>query len=150
VTRHQSLYRATAPVALVVLVLAGFAFGGSHAHSLRRARAEEASRRSVAPQFLLSGSVRGMFPGRIASIPVRVRNPLSFPIIVKVITARVGSPRSGCSARNVRIEPIHGEWRIDPGATARLQTKVRMSMAAPDTCQGLGFPLRFRGKAVRA
>ena len=94
-TRHQISYRAAALVALVVLILAGFALGGRRAQFRHPAPAEDASRPSVVPQFLLSGSVHGMFPGRTASIPVRVRNPLPFPIVVKIITARVGSPAPG-------------------------------------------------------
>lgn len=148
-TRIRIPYRTATLAALVAVVLAGFVFGGRDANPRHVGPSPEAANSPVVPEFLLSGSVRGLFPGRTAWLPVRVRNPFPFPLVVTLIHARVKSAGPGCSARNLQVEPIRGEWLIDPGATTRLHLKAGMSKTAPDTCQGLEFPLRFRGTAVR-
>jgi hypothetical protein len=148
VTRERIRSWVAALVILVVLLVAALVTSGRDAHSIRRRR-EAPTTPSVAPEFAISGSVRGMFPGRIASIPVRVRNPMPFPIIVTKVSARVRSAGRGCGEGNLRVQPIRGTWLIDPGGSIRLRANVRMPMTAPDACQGLEFPLHFGGKAVR-
>jgi hypothetical protein len=101
------------------------------------------------PIFKVRGHRQGLYPGRRATVRIRVKNPNAFPILLKKVKAKVHSPQPGCSSRRVRTKPWKGSRRISPHGRIYLHLRVRMVRGAPDACQGVRFQLRYGGRAVR-
>jgi hypothetical protein len=97
------------------------------------------------PTFQVRGRVVGMYPGRVRTMKVRIRNPHPFPI-----RARIGDGAPGCRGGYLRVRRLRTPLVIKARSRARTHTRVVLRKAAPDACMGARFPLTFTGKAVRA
>jgi hypothetical protein len=102
------------------------------------------------------GQASGFYPGGHQPVWVRVRNPFSHRARVRWIRTSVGSAGPGCSADNLVARRSRGlrqlrsgRWRhvlIPARQWRRVKVRARMRVRAPDACQGVTFPLRFRIK----
>ncbi len=106
--------------------------------------------RAASPTFHIRGSVRGLYPGRVKKMRVRIRNPFGFPIKVREIRPRVQRPYRGCPPKAIRVRVWHGNVRVVAHTGKVVGVRIRMKLSAPNACQGARFPVRFRGTAVRA
>lgn len=120
---------------------------GSVAIASVLARPDDVTGRTFRP-FRVSGTVKGLYPGRVKTLRVRVRNPNGVPMRVRFVRVRVVSPVSTCPARSVRVKPWRGSVQIRAGASKRLRLQVRMRRWTPDACQGVRYRLRYKGWAV--
>jgi hypothetical protein len=99
--------------------------------------------------LVLSGKVGHLFPGERTVIVVRVRNREPFPLRLKWVGVRIGKLRTGCPKTALVVKPLRAKRRIGARRFIRIRLKVIMKATAPNGCQGMRFPLRFRGRAVR-
>jgi len=111
---------------------------------------EPPAARSVTPTFLVSGSVKGLYPGRVKKLRLKVSNPFGFAIKVRFVRVVPRSRRATCPAKVLRVGTWRGPMRIPAHGSRRIRVKVRLSIDAPDACQGVRFRLRYGGVAVRA
>jgi hypothetical protein len=103
--------------------------------------------RAVKP-FRITGHVRGLFPGRVKTMKVTIRNPYPFQIHVTSVRARVVSSSTACPAKAIRVTPWKGRLRVRAGRIRHLTLTVRMKPTAPQGCAGLRFTLKYQGKAT--
>jgi hypothetical protein len=98
----------------------------------------------------ISGHVRGLYPGARKGIHLKVRNRTSHWAVVRAIRADVRRGSAGCSPDSLSSAPKDlSHPRIRPRKTRRVGVRIRMWPAAPDACQGVRFPLRYRVRAGR-
>jgi hypothetical protein len=142
--------------ALGVVLVATLALGvGSYAELGGGPGAEPAARH-VPSGLRGHGQASGFYPGGHAPVWVRVRNPFHHRARVRWIRASVGKGGPGCAADNLvprRSRGLRqlqsGKWRhvlIPARQWRRVRVRTRMRPRAPDACQGVTFPLRFRIK----
>ena len=101
------------------------------------------------PSVKITGHVTGMYPGRVATVKVRLKNPGSVAVVAKKVSATVGDAGPGCDAANLVVQRARKVLRIRPHGRAKVTLQATMLPSAPDACQGLSFPLSFHAK-VRA
>jgi hypothetical protein len=136
--------RVTAPIIAATIALSSMAVAGVGLSN------EPPSSRTSNPTFRIRGAVKGMYPGRVRKLRLRIRNPLDRAIRVRSIRARVRRPHRGCPAKAITIRRWRGHLRIRPHRGRTVRVKVKMKRRAPNACQGARFPIRYRGTAVRA
>ena len=106
-----------------------------------------------APRSLrIHGDVRGMYPGRSATLRLHVRNPLPFRVGVYRIHVHVhrgAGPNGTCPAAMLLVHPWHGMQRIGPGHARTFRLQIRMRRRASDPCQGTKWHLTYDAKSVR-
>jgi len=141
--RHRVPFRLSAQV-VALTAIAVMTLG-----QVAQARHEAAKPPRRGRALVLSGKVGHLFPGRHTVIVVRVRNREPFPMRLKWVGVRIGKLRTGCPKTALVVKPFKGKRRIGAHRFIRVRLKVIMRASAPNGCQGMRFPLRFRGKAVR-
>jgi hypothetical protein len=136
--------RVIGPLVAVALTLGSMALadvvGAPEPEPLRAAR----------PTFRVRGNVKGLYPGHVKKMRLRVRNPFDFAIRIHEVRARARRPFVGCPAKAVKIRRWHGNLKIAPHSRRIVNVRIRMKRWAPNACQGARFPIRYRGEAVRA
>ena len=103
--------------------------------------------------FSLRATARGLFPGKKRPLRVRITNHSRFAIKVTRIRVRVKPDRThpSCPPQDyVRKTRLRRPVRVARRSSRRVRLAIRMLYKAPDACQGAAFPLRLRGRAVRA
>jgi hypothetical protein len=138
--------RAKATYLLVVIALA--ACGAAYAafsDGQRRDAAAVAAKASTS-KVSASGHLGGLFPGARKSIHAELRNHSRRRwAVVRTVRADVQGGAPGCSPDNVSTVPKELSYpRIRPRKTRRIGVRIRMWQGAPDACQGVTFPLRYR------
>lgn len=98
--------------------------------------------------FEIAGEVGGLFPGADTTLDAVVTNPHPFAIRVISTTVTVLDASQACPASMLEIGDSDATVEVPPGGTATVPLDVRMSLDAPDACQGATWPLRFTGTAV--
>jgi hypothetical protein len=101
--------------------------------------------------FRVTGRVKGLFPGAVKRVLVKITNSSRSRLIL--ITARIGiggdAARPDCVPRMyLRASRFKGRKLVAPHRTRRLRLTMSMLPSAPEACMGGVFPLRFRAKAV--
>jgi hypothetical protein len=110
--------------------------------------------KAPAPHLLVKGSVTNLWPGRTTTMRVTVKNPFSSTVVVKTIKVKVGTGKGllgVCSPKVLTIKPWKGKAKagtVKAHRTKRFVLKVSMKRTAPNSCQGVRFPLAFSAKAV--
>ena len=99
--------------------------------------------------FSIKGHVAGLYPGRTARLALTITNKNGFAIRVRSVRVKVGNA-PGCPRSNLVVKRFRGYLWVSARGKRRLQLRVRMRLTAPDACMGARFPLRYRGKAVKA
>ena len=104
--------------------------------------------RSGQPSFEISGRVSGFYPGASIALVLTLSNPNSFAISVTSLEVDVRSPGSGCGPANLEVGPFYGPVAVPGKDSAITEISVRMVENPDDACQGVTFPLVYRGAAV--
>jgi hypothetical protein len=142
--------RAKATYLLVVVALAsgGVAYAAlSDGRDGNAAKPAEASHAS-ASAIRVSGHVNGLFPGARKGLRLKMRNGSRRWAVVRAVKADVTAGTVGCPPRYLSTVPKDlGSPRIRPHKTRRIGVRIRMWPGAPDSCQGVRFPLRFKLRA---
>lgn len=118
--------------------------GGSDANGLGSASSAQT------PSVKITGHVAGMYPGRVAVVRVRVKNPSSTTVLVKKVSATVGDAGPGCDSAYLVVKRAPKTLHIRPGGRAKVKLLATMVPDAPDACQGVAFPLTFHAKVRQA
>jgi len=113
--------------------------------------------------FVISGNVDGLFPGGSATLPLRIRNPLTTSIRVDTLTLIAGAANPGCAPANLAagpsLAPLNNLYTITLSPALVIPTgktvdgpqlPITLRPSAPDACQNATFPLVYGGTAVRA
>jgi hypothetical protein len=128
----------------VVISAAGIAVATAHA-----VRADILGSARPPKRFSIAGHVDGLQPGAQASLPVRIRNPWSWSIRVKSVSAQIDASGRPCPVRNVWVRSFRGSFKVPPKSSRTLVLLAGLRATAPKVCQGATFALTFRGRAVR-
>lgn len=127
-----------AVAALVATAAAGYAaLGGADRGALPRAKIEPSPVR-------VKGNTGDLFPGITTPLPIRVRNLTDGPVRLRWVRAIVDQPDGDCDPGYLDTEQIFPRQRIPAGGRIDLQIPVTLASEAPDGCQGVTFPLRYR------
>lgn len=141
-------FRATviAPLLAAILTVSAIAVAGTLSTRGQQPK-------GTAPRSLkIRGHVRGMYPGRTATLRLHIRNPL--PVRVGVYRIRVhvrrgSGPYGRCPARMLSAKPWRGLQRIPGRHTRVFRLDIRMRRRAPDRCQAARWHLTYDAKSVR-
>jgi hypothetical protein len=98
------------------------------------------------PSVRVTGHAHGLFPGKVGTLHVTLRNESPYPIWVVRVSARVEDAGPGCSGSVLRVSPRRAHLRIRPHGRIRTVLRVRMLPTSPDACQGARFPISFRAR----
>lgn len=98
--------------------------------------------------YTIVGEVDGLFPGADTTLDARVTNPHPFTIRVVSTNVTVLDANPACPASMLEIGDSRATFDVPPGGTGTVPMAVRMSLGAPDACQGATWPLEFTGTAV--
>ncbi|MBA2634984.1 MAG: hypothetical protein H0U86_18630 [Chloroflexi bacterium] len=98
--------------------------------------------------YTIAGEIDGLFPGADATLDARVTNPHPFTIRVISTSVTVLDANPACPASMLAIGDSRASFDVPPGGTGTVPLAVRMSLGAPDACQGATWPLEFTGTAV--
>jgi hypothetical protein len=105
--------------------------------------------RGPTEKIRVHGKVRGLYPGAVKQMRVRVRN--RFPERVRLVSVRGwdSSANATCTKAYVRATRFQGRVPIKPGKRVTIRMRVAMRADAPDSCQGAQFPIRFRARVTK-
>jgi hypothetical protein len=99
--------------------------------------------------LVVTGSVKGLYPGSRKRLQLRVRNRLAVRMKLTSLTVSVRDGRWNCRGANVRVQRFWGRLFLPPRRRRVVSLVVSMPKTAPDPCQGAVFRLVFRTRAVR-
>jgi hypothetical protein len=103
------------------------------------------------PQALVvSGSVRGLYPGAVKSLRLKVRNSRGFSIRVVSLRVAVRNASPTCLRNKLRVGRLRRSFVVPAHRMRRVALRVTMLGSAPDACKGAVFPLRFTVRGRRA
>jgi hypothetical protein len=100
--------------------------------------------------FGISGSVKGLYPGKVAPLALKVTNPQKFAITVTSLTVAVKSASATCTAANVTVTSFTGSLSVPALGTATATVQFTLLHSAPNACQGAVFPLQYSGQATKS
>jgi hypothetical protein len=92
----------------------------------------------------IHGHVRSLYPGARKRMRVTVRNRHSRPVRLRQLRTRVLDAGPGCSRGYLKVRRFKRRRYIPPHARVRVRVRARLTLSAPDACQGARWPLRFR------
>lgn len=124
-------------VVMGATVAAYAALGGASRGTLTRAK--------IAPSPVrVSGNTTNLFPGVTTLLPLEVLNLTDGPVRLQWVRAIVLQPNGACDPAYLQTQQIWPRRRIPAHARINLRMPITLSSAAPDGCQGVKFPLRYR------
>lgn len=91
--------------------------------------------------FTLSADAEGLFPGANLTVALTAHNPQEYALVVKAAEVTVGDATPPCSAANVSAQSFAGDVTVPAHGSAIIPVRMQMAKAAPDSCQGVTFPL---------
>jgi hypothetical protein len=133
--------------ALGVLLAAAVVLGATAAGyaALRGAdRAALPSARIEPSPVRVTGDTGDLFPGVAATLPIRVRNLTTGPVQLRWVRTIVDAPAGDCDPGYLHAEQIWPRQRIPARGRLDLEVPITLAPEAPDDCQGVTFPLRYR------
>ena len=92
----------------------------------------------------MTGHTSDLFPGMRTALPIQVRNLTDGPVQLRWVEANVRPPDGSCDPTYLHTERIWPRQRIPARARINLVMPVTLATEAPDSCQGVRFPLRYR------
>jgi hypothetical protein len=92
----------------------------------------------------VSGDTGDLFPGMTTALPIRVRNLTDGPVKLRWVRTIVDQPGGVCDPGYLHAEQITPRERIPANGRLLLEVPLTLDSAAPDGCQGVRFPLRYR------
>jgi hypothetical protein len=139
--------RTLALAALGLVALAGAAHGVVITADVHPPRGEAAARSKQG--LKVTGGVRGLlYPGVPRTLVLRVSNQLRRPVRVTSLKVRVRKVSRGCPKRYLAVRRFRGRPRVRARRTRRVRLRVMLPRAAPDSCQGAVFRLRYSARAA--
>jgi len=127
-------------IATLALLVGGVSLVAAEPPQLHPAKAAER------PVIKVRGHVKGLYPGSVKRVRLKLRNRSRRPRVVTRIRARVKSPGGGCSARSLKVRPKKVRRRVPARGGARVRYRIRMVADAANACQGKRFRLRYRAR----
>ena len=105
--------------------------------------------------FRLSGRpVRGLYPGVIRPMKVKIKNPYAFSIKVPKVKATVATTTTvpGCSgvASNLTVKAPKRALVIPKRKTKSLVLQILMPSTVANACQGAAFKITLSARAKKA
>jgi hypothetical protein len=135
---RRSITAVLAVAVVVATAAAGYAaLGGANRATLPRAKIEPSPVR-------VKGDTGDLFPGMTTPLPIRVRNLTDGPVRLRWVRAIVDQPDAACAPGYLHAEQIFPRQRIPAGGRIDLEIPLTLAPEAPDSCQGVTFPLRYR------
>lgn len=134
---RRSITTLLAVAAVMGATAAGYAALGGAGKGTLRARIEPSPVR-------VTGNTRNLFPGVTRSLPIQVRNRTRGPVRLQWVQAIVGQPSRACDSAYLHVEQIWPQRRIPGRGRIDLVMPITLASEAPDGCQGVRFPLRYR------
>lgn len=92
----------------------------------------------------VTGNTDDLFPGVRTALPIEVRNLRNGPVQLQWVEAIVRRPNGRCAAAYLQAERILPGQRIPARGRINLQIPLTLAPEAPDSCQGVRFPLLYR------
>ncbi len=92
----------------------------------------------------VTGHTDDLFPGVRTALPIQVRNLTNGPVQLRWVEANVSRPNRRCAAAYLQTERILPRQRIPARRRINLQIPLTLAPEAPDSCQGVRFPLTYR------
>jgi hypothetical protein len=129
--------------------IAGSGGGNGYGPNSTPAEATSSAPTTVSNGFRISGSVDGLFPGKVAPLALKVTNPQKFAIVVKSLSVSVSNASATCTASNVGVTSFSGALSVPAGASAVATVRITLLHSAPNACQGAVFPLYYYGVATK-
>jgi|SRR4051794_538500 hypothetical protein len=126
---------------LMLTVLLGFSLTG-WAAGLRSDAAVSTTR---SRGLVLSGSVKGLYPGATAKLRVSVRNRLALRLRVTRIAVTAGDANRSCRRGNLTFGHFRGRLSVPAHRRRFVNLEVTMARAAPEACKNATFRLSLRG-----
>jgi hypothetical protein len=134
--------RSIAALLAVATVMAATAVGYA---ALRGTGVGTLSRAKIEPSPLrVTGDTEGLFPGVTTPLPIRVRNLTDGPVWLRWVRVKVRQPDGDCAPGYLHAEQIWPRQRIPARDRIDLEIPLTLAPEAPDGCQGVKFPLRYR------
>jgi hypothetical protein len=118
-------------------VAAYAALGGAGRGTLTRAKIHPSP-------VQVSGNTTNLFPGVTTLLPLEVRNLTDGPVRLRWVQAIVRQPNGVCDPAYLQAQQIWPRQRIPARGRLNLQMPITLASEAPDACQGVKFPLRYR------
>ncbi len=134
-----------ATVLAATLALAAVGFSVQDARTTRQEAVD-----TVVPTFRVRGRIRGLTPGHISVMKVKVRNHYNFPIRLRLVRAKPIAKRASCPADKLRVIAWRGDRRVRPNSIRFVRLKVKLRRSAPATCAGARWILVYAGRAIKA
>ena len=134
----RSIAALLALVALLAAAAAGYAaLGGAHRAAAPRAKIEPSP-------VQVTGDVSDLFSG--ATTPCRFGFAISLTARCRLrwVRTKVRRPDGDCDPGYLHTEQILPRQRIPAHARIDLVMPITLASEAPDGCQGVTFPLRYR------
>jgi hypothetical protein len=100
-------------------------------------------------RLVLSGSVKGLYPGATAKLRVKVRNRYGFRLRVTSVTVTPKDASKACRKGNVAFARFIGRLLVPAHKVRFVTLKATMARKAPNACKGATFRLAIRGVGVR-
>jgi hypothetical protein len=99
----------------------------------------------------VDGHVSGLAPGTSETLMVLLTNHRRIAVefddpAVRVDVCQAGSVQGVCDPGHLLVEPVPSPIRIPGGDTAFIDLEVRLSVDAPDVCQGALFHVFVDGR----
>lgn len=99
--------------------------------------------------LLAEGMVEGLYPGAVLDVPITLRNPNNFDVVVSELAAGVAHASTACGAVHVDVDDFVGRRFVPANGSAVQPLVVRMHNDAPDACKNATWNLRFSGRAEK-
>jgi hypothetical protein len=134
--------RSIAALLAVAIVMVAAAVGYA---ALRGAASGTLSRAKIEPSPVrVTGDIGDLFPGVTTALPIRVLNLTDGPVRLRWVRTRVRQPDGDCAPGYLHAEQIWPRQRIPAHGRLDLEVPLTLAPEAPDGCQGVKFPLRYR------
>jgi hypothetical protein len=99
--------------------------------------------------FRIAGSAAELYPGHTAQLKLTVTNPWTFGIVVTSLTVVVHNASVDCTGTNLVASAFAGKLSVAAHRSAKVILHLSMHQSAPNACEGVRFPLWYRGLAKR-
>jgi hypothetical protein len=134
----------------LVLAFAAAAFAATHEGGARgNGAAGDLAAKPKHQGFSISGHAAGLVPGTHGHLRLKVHNRHRFKIRVTSIKTRVGNASATCPASNLSVRRFRGHQKVRGRHSRRFRVRIAMAASAPNACQGVTFPLAYKGRAVK-
>lgn len=94
-------------------------------------------------QIHVEGEVGGLYPGLRSPLTVEVTNSFAQTVRVVAVGVSAEDANAGCPGTLLAVDGPTEPVDIEPRTTAALPVEIRLSLDAPDACQGAVWQLEY-------